>query len=331
MQFVSLRRRDLITLLAGSAAAWLNEVGAQQPGELPIVGYLGPNVESVDRPRLAAFKQRLNELGWIEGRSVIIEYRPADGLIERASEIASEFVSLKVKVILTSGDAQGLAAKRATSGIPIVIAIVGDPVGDGLVTSLARPGGNVTGLSMVQPETAGKRLEMLREILPNLRQVGILGNVANAGAATELKVAQDAAHKLNLDTITLEIRRGEDIPAAIASLGGGAGALYVCVDPVVNSNRVRINALALDALLPVVHSFRDNVEAGGLISYGPDILVMYRRAADFVDKILRGTKPGDIPVEQPTKFELVINLRTAKVLGLTIPATLLARADAVIE
>jgi putative tryptophan/tyrosine transport system substrate-binding protein len=330
MQFVSLRRRDLITLLAGSAAVWLHEAGAQQPGELPIVGYLGPNVESVDRPRLAAFKHRLNELGWIEGRSVIIEYRPADGLVERASEIASEFVGLKVNVILTSGDAQGLAAKRATSGIPIVIAIVGDPVGDGLVTSLARPGGNVTGLSMVQPETAGKRLEMLREILPNLRQVGILGNVANAGAATELKVAQDAAHKLNLDTITLEIRRGEDIPAAIASLGG-ADALYVCVDPVVNSNRDRINALALEALLPVMHSFRDNVEAGGLISYGPDILVMYRRAADLVDKILRGTKPGDIPVEQPTKFELVINLKTAKALGLTIPPTLLARADAVIE
>jgi ABC-type uncharacterized transport system substrate-binding protein len=330
MQFVSLRRRDLITLLAGSAAVWLHEAGAQQPGELPIVGYLGPNVESVDRPRLAAFKHRLNELGWIEGRSVIIEYRPADGLVERASEIASEFVGLKVNVILTSGDAQGLAAKRATSGIPIVIAIVGDPVGDGLVTSLARPGGNVTGLSMVQPETAGKRLEMLREILPNLRQVGILGNVANAGAATELKVAQDAAHKLNLDTITLEIRRGEDIPAAIASLGG-ADALYVCVDPVVNSNRDRINALALEALLPVMHSFRDNVEAGGLISYGPDILVMYRRAADLVDKILRGTKPGDIPVEQPTKFELVINLKTAKALGLTIPPTLLARADAVIK
>ena len=219
---------------------------------------------------------------------MIIEYRPADGLIERASEIASEFVGLKVNVILTSGDAQGLAAKRATSGIPIVIAIVGDdPVGDGLVASLARPGGNVTGLSLVQPETAGKRLEMLREILPNLRQVGILGNVANAGAATELKVAQDAAHKLNLDTITLEIRRGEDIPAAIASLGGGAEALYVCVDPVVNSNRVRINALALKARLPAMHSFRDNVEAGGLISYGPDILVMYRRAADLVDKILR--------------------------------------------
>ena len=183
---------------------------------------------------------------------------------------------------------------------------------------------------MLQPETAGKRLEMLREILPNLRQVGILGNVTNAGAAAELKVVQEAAHKLNLDTITLEIRRGEDIPAAIASLGG-ADALYVCVDPVVNSNRDRINALALEALLPVMHSFRDNVEAGGLISYGPDILVMYRRAADLVDKILRGTKPGDIPVEQPTKFELVINLKTAKALGLTIPPTLLARTDEVIE
>jgi putative ABC transport system substrate-binding protein len=280
---------------------------------------------------VATFRQRLNELGWIEGRSVIIEYRAADGLVERASEIASEFAGRKVNVILTSGDAQGLAAKRITTKIPIVIAIMGDPVGGGLVTSLARPGGNVTGLSLVQPETAGKRLEIVRGVLPSLRRVAILGNVANAGAANELKEAQEAAHKLNLDTIVLEIRSGEDIPAAIASLNGRADALYVCVDPVVNSNRVRVNTLALKARLPVMHSFRDNVETGGLISYGPDILGMYRRAADLVDKILRGTKPSDIPVEQPTKFELVINLKTAKTLGVTIPESVLGGADEVIE
>jgi putative ABC transport system substrate-binding protein len=285
-----MRRRKFIRLLGVAATAWPLGVRAQRAGELLTIGYLGPNVESVDRPRLAAFRQRLNELGWIEGRSVIIEYRAADGLVERASEIASEFVGLRVNVILTSGDAQGLVAKRITTKIPIVIAIMVDPVGGELVTSLARPGGNVTGLSLVQPETAGKRLEILRGVLPSLRRVAILGNVTNAGAANELKEAQEAAQKLNLDTIVLEIRSGEDIPVAIASLNGGADALYVCVDPVVNSNRVRINTLALKARLPVMHSFRDNVEAGGLISYGPDILSMYRRAADLGRQNLAGGK-----------------------------------------
>jgi putative tryptophan/tyrosine transport system substrate-binding protein len=222
--------------------------------------------------------------------------------------------------------------KRATKVIPIVIAIMGDPVGSGLVATLSRPGGNVTGLSLVQADTAGKRLELLREVVPSLRRPAILANVANPAAALEFEAAQAAAHTLSLDPIRLEIRRGEDIPAAIESLNGRADALYVCVDPLVNSNRVRINTLALEARLPVMHSFRDNVEqAGGLISYGPDILGMYRRAADLVDKVLRGAKPADIPVEQPTNFALVINLKTAKALGLTLPLTLLGRADKVIE
>jgi putative ABC transport system substrate-binding protein len=216
--------------------------------------------------------------------------------------------------------------------IPIVIAIIGDPVGSGLVASLARPGGNVTGLSFVQADTAGKRLEFLREVVPGLRRPAIMANVANPGTALEFEAAQVAAHALSLDPIRLEIQRGEDIPAAIGAVNGRADALYVCADAIVNSNRVRINTLALEARLPVMHSFRDNVEeAGGLISYGPDILGMYQRAADLVDKILRGAKPADIPVEQPTKFALVINLKTAKALGLTIPESLLARADAVIE
>jgi putative ABC transport system substrate-binding protein len=212
--------------------------------------------------------------------------------------------------------------------IPIVVAIIGDPVGSGLVASLARPGGNVTGLSFVQADTASKRLELLREVVPSLRRPAILANVANPGTALEFEAVQAAAHTLSLDPIRLEIQRGEDIPALIESLNGRAD---VCADAIVNSNRVRINTLALKARLPVMHSFRDNVEAGGLISYGPDILGMYRRAAELVDKILRGSKPADIPVEQPTKFDLVINLKTANALGLTIPHNLLVLADEVIE
>ena len=209
---------------------------------------------------------------------------------------------------------------------------MGEPVGTGLVASLARPGGNVTGLSILQAETAGKRIELLRDIIPGLRQLAILANVANRGAALELEAAEAAAHSLSLNALRLEIRSDEDIPLTIKPLNGRADALYVCVDPLVNSNRVRINALALEGRLPTMHSFRDNVaEAGGLISYGPDIVGMYHHAADLVDKILRGAKPADIPVEQPTKFELVINLKTAKALGLTIPETLLTRADEVIE
>lgn len=327
-----MRRRQFIAGAGSIVASWPLALRAQQAGKLPTIGYLGPNVESVDRPRIAAFAQRLGELGWVEGRSVIIERRAADGLVGRAEEIAFEFVRLKVDVILTSGDNQGLATKRATTMIPIVVAIIGDPFGSGLVTSLARPGGNVTGLSLVQADTAGKRLEILREVVPNLRRPAILANVTNPGAALEFKAAQAAARTLSLDPIMLEIRRGEDISAAIESVKARADALYVCVDPLLNSNRIRVNTAALTARLPVMHSFRDSVEeAGGLISYGPDILGMYQRAADLVDKILRGAKPADIPVEQPTRFALVINLKTARALGLTIPETLLARADEVIE
>jgi putative ABC transport system substrate-binding protein len=327
-----MRRREFIVGGGSIVASWPLSVRAQQAGKLPTIGYLGPNVDSVDRPRIAAFARRLGELGWVEGRSVIIDRRAADGLLERASEIASEFVRLKVNVILTSGDSQGLAAKQTTKAIPIVVAIIGDPVGSGLVESLARPGGNVTGLSLVQADTASKRLEILREAVPGLRRPALLANVSNPAAALEFNAAQAAARTLNLDPVRLEIRHGEDIPAAIESVNGRADALYVCVDPLANSNRVRINTLALKARLPVMHSFRDNVEeAGGLISYGPNIIGMYQRAAALVDKILRGANPADIPVEQPTKFALVINLKTAKTLSLTIPEALLVRADEVIE
>jgi len=294
-------------------------------------GFVGPSTEAVDRPLVGPFVHRLGELGWAEGRNIVIDYRPSEGFVERAREIAAEFVRLKVDVIVTGGDAQALAAKQATAVIPIVFGGAGDPVGNGLVTSLARPGGNATGSSVQLTDTAGKRLEIFREIVPGLRRLAISGNFPNPTVAPELEAVQAAANTLGLDIIISEFRRAEDIPLAIEKVAGRAEALYVCADPLVHTNAVRLNALALAARLPVMHSFRENVEAGGLVSYGPDRSDLYRRAADLVDKILRGTKAADIPVEQPTQFRLVVNLKTAKALGLAIPESFLLRADSVIE
>ena len=326
-----MKRREFITFLGGAAVAWPLAARAQQAGKLATIGLIGPNVETVDRPRIAAFARRLGELGWVDGRNVKVEYRAANGIFERAGEFAAEFVRMKVDVIVTGGDAQVLAVKRAAPGTPIVFAAAGDPVGNGLVASLARPGGNITGRSLLLTETAGKRVELLREIVPGLRRLAILGNFANPLVATELTAVQAAARTLNLETIKLETLRAEDIALAVTPLKGRADALYVCADPLISTHRERINALAIDARLPSVHTYRDSVEAGGLISYGPDFPDMYGRAAELVDKILRGTKPADIPVEQAAKFDLIVNLKTAKALGLTFPASLLARADEVIE
>jgi putative ABC transport system substrate-binding protein len=325
-----MKRREFMTLLGGAAASWPLAVRAEQLGKIPTIGLLSSSTAAIERPRRGAFIQRLAELGWVEGRSVTFEVRAAEGVIERAGEIAAEFAQLKVGAIVLSGDAQGLAVKRAAPDIPIVLASAGDPVGAGLVASLARPGGNVTGFSVQLTDTAGKRIELLREIVPNLRRLAILGNSSNPAVGLEFGAAQAAARTLGLDTVRPEFGRAEDIPSAIEPLKGNADGLYVCVDPLMIANRARINAAALAAKLPVVHSYRDNL-GEGLISYGPDLLDLYRRAAGLVDKILRGTRPADIPVEQPTKFELAINLKTAKALGLTVPSTLLARADEVIE
>ena len=310
---------------------WPFAARAQQAERIPTIGFLSASTAAAERARRDAFVQRLGELGWVEGRSVTIEYRAAEGIVERAGEIAGEFARLKVDVIVMAGDAQLLAAKRATASIPIVFPAAGDPVGNGVVASLARPGGNITGLSVQLPDTAGKRVELLREIFPGLRRLAIFGNVANPVVALEMDAAQTAAQTLRLDVIRSEFRRSEEISSAIEALIGRADALYVCVEPLVIANRPRIYKLALAAGLPVVHSYRDDIEAGALISYGPDILDLYRRAAGLVDKILRGAKPADIPVEQPTKFELAVNLKTAKALGLEISPSLLARADEVIE
>jgi putative tryptophan/tyrosine transport system substrate-binding protein len=326
-----MRRRAFIALLGGTAATWPLAARGQQPSKLPTIGYLGANSETVDRLRRAAFVQRLGELGWIPGTSVIIEYRWADGIAERAGDIAAELVRLKVDIIVTGGDAYVLAAKRATATVPIVFTAAGDPVGNGLVATLARPGGNVTGRSLQLTDTVGKRLELLREIVPALRRLAVVFNAADAQVNLERDAVLAAAQTLNLDLIRAEIRPAEDVAPAIEPLKGRADALYACTDPLVNTTAARINALALAARLPVMHSFRTNAEAGGLISYGPDVVDLWRRGADTVDKILRGAKPADIPVEQPTQFDLVIVLKTAKALGLTVPTTLLATADEVIE
>jgi ABC-type uncharacterized transport system substrate-binding protein len=324
-----MRRRQFITLLGG-AAAWPLAARAQQRSGLPVIGVLGSTTLSSWSDWIPAFVQRLRELGWIDGRTVAIEYRWAEGRRERFTEMAAEFVRLKVDVIVTAGAEPVLALKQATSAVPIVFAAAADPVGSGLVGSLGRPDGNVTGLSVQAPDLVGKRLELLREVVPGLRQVTIVANVASIGASLEMRELQALAGKLGLEAVTLEIRRAEDMAPAFEALKG-AEALYVCGDPLVSANRVRIVTFALAARLPTMYEHRAHVEAGGLMCYGPHFPDLWRRTAEFVDKILRGTKPADIPVEQPTKFQLVVNLTTAKALGLKLSEAFLLRADEVID
>ena len=326
-----MKRREFITLLGGAVAAWPIAAHAQQAGKLPTIGYLGGGGPISQRAWAEAFVQRLRELGWIEGRTVAIEYRWGEGRTERYAEITDEFVRLKVDVILAGGTEAAIAAKQATSVIPIVFPTAGDPVGSRLVASLARPGGNVTGLSNLGSGLAAKRLELLREVSPDLRRLAVMANVDYSGGVTERDEIDAAARTLGLEVVPLPIRRAEDIASGFEGLKGRAEALYTTGDPLVNAHRLRINTFALVAHLPTMFGQREYVEAAGLMSYGANFPDLWRRTADFVDKILRGSKPGDLPVEQPTKFDLVVNLVTAKVLGLTVPPTLLARADEVIE
>ena len=323
-----MKRRAFIRLLGGATAMWPLASHAQQ--KLPTVGFLGASSPSTWGPWLTAFVQRLRELGWIEGRTVAIEVRWGEGRNERYAEIAAEFVRLRVDVIVTAGSAIP-AVKLATSAIPTVFAVANDPVGSGLVASLSRPGGNVTGLSIQAPELAGKRLELLRELVPGFRGLAIMANAGYSAAIQEMNEMQATARRLGIDVTRLEIRRADDIAPAIAALKGNAGALYVCADSLAVANLVGITASALAARVPTMHYAREYVVAGGLMSYGPNYPDLFRRAADYVDKILKGAKPGDLPVEQPTKFELIINVKTAKALGLEVSPSLLARADEVIE
>jgi putative ABC transport system substrate-binding protein len=328
-----MRRRQFITLLGGAAAAWPNVARGQQAERVRRIGMLmGVANNAMGQARAKAFQQELERLGWTDGRNVSIQYRWAEGRAERFAEIAAEFVRLNVDVFVAEGATPAtLAAKQATSVIPIVFVGTGDPVGTGLVASLARPGGNVTGLSNQTRDLAGKRVELLREIVPGLRGLGILVNVLNISAVAEMREVEAAAATVGLKVVKLEIRRAEDIAPALEAFTGPALALYVVIDALTNTNALRINTLALGKRLPTMHGSRELLETGGLMSYGADNLDLRRRAADYVDKILRGTKPGDIPVEQPTKFDLVINLTTAKALGLDVPLFLQQRADEVIE
>jgi putative ABC transport system substrate-binding protein len=325
-----MRRREFIAAVGGAAVPWSLASRAQPLGKLPTIGFLGSVSLSVWNPYVAAFEQRLHELGWTKGRTIAIEYRWAEGRSDRFTEIAAEFVRLKVDVIVASGGS-AIAAKRATSTIPIVLAIASDPVGDGLIVSFARPGGNVTGLSLQASDLVGKRLELLREVLPNLRRLATMANVSYPAVVLEMHKVQEVGGALGLEVVPLEIRQAEDIAPVFEAKKDDAEALYVCSDPLLATNRIRVNTLALAARLPTMEGLREFAEAGGLMSYGPYVPDLFRRAAHYVDKILRGTKPSDIPVEQPTKFELIINRTTTKALGLTIPESLLLRADEVIE
>jgi len=330
MQSSQLKRRKFLTLLGG-AAVWPLAARAQQAGRLPTIGFLGESTPSAQSQRTAAFVHRLRELSWIEGHTITIEYRWAEGRSERFAEIAAEFVRLKVNIIVTSSTPAILAAKQATSVIPVVFAIAADPVATGLVASLARPGGNVTGLSIQSTDIAAKRLELLREVIPHLRRLAIVANISNPASALEVEEIQVAAASLGFEVITLEIQRPDDIAPAFEKLDGRADAVYLPTAPLVLTNRIRINTLALAARLPTMYSGQEYVESAGLMSYGPNRPDLFRRGAEYVDKILRGAKPEDLPVEQPTKFDLVVNLTTAKALKLKIPESFLLRADEVIE
>src|SRR6476469_6660050 len=320
-----MRRRDLITLFGGVAAIWPLSAKAQQPSKRPTIGFLGANASGF-APWVSAFVARMRELGWVDGRTIAIEYRWSEGRPERYAEIAAEFVRLNVDVILTVGSAVPIV-RQSTTIIPIVFAVAIDPVGSGLVASLAKPGGNATGLSIQANELAGKRLEFLREAMPQLRRLAILFNADNTQPVLEMGEAQAEARRLGIEIIPLAIRRAEDIAPAFQNLKTKADAVYAAVDQLIVANRPRILALAVGEQLPTICSERDFVKAGALMSYGPSYSELFRHSADYVDKILHGTKPSDIPVEQPTKFELVINLMTANAIGIKVPPTLLARAD----
>ena len=324
-----MRRRLFIALVGSAVGSWPVAVRAQQAGKLPTIGFLGADPTAFS-PWTNAFVARLRELGWIENRTIAIEYRWSEGRTERYAEIAAEFVRLNVDVIVTVGSAVP-TVRQATSTIPIVFAVGIDPVGTGLVASLAKPGGNVTGLSLQAANLAGKRIELLREVVPLLHRLAIIFNAGNTQPVLEMEETQAAARVLGLAVTPLEIRSASDIAPAFDAVKGQTDALYVAIDQLMVANLPRILTLALGARLPTIFSTRDFVHAGGFMSYGPNYTDLFRRSADYVDKILHGAKPGDIPVEQPTRFALVVNLTTAKALGLTIPNQFVLRADEVIE
>jgi putative ABC transport system substrate-binding protein len=326
-----MRRRDFIILLAGPMGGWPSAVRAQQKA-MPVIGWLNSGSPSPSAPLMSAFRQGLSETGYVEGQNVAIEYRGAEGSYDRAPALAADLVGHKVDVIASGGFLAAVAAKNATSTIPIVFAGVSDPVAAGLVASLARPGGNLTGFSPLQFELMPKRLELLTELVLQARVIALLVNPDDPRAEGLVRDLQEAARTKGVQLPVLKAAAEGEIDAAFASLVDlHAGALLVAPDPLFNSRREQLVALAAHHAVPAIYAWREHVLAGGLISYGASIAAGFRQAGIYVGKILKGAKPADLPVQQPTTFELVVNLKTAAALGLTVPPSILARADEVIE
>jgi putative ABC transport system substrate-binding protein len=326
------RRRQLISLLGGAVVSWPLAAHAQQPAKVLRIGFLGNSTAALEANLIGPFRDGLSALGYVEGRNVVIEYRWAEGKYERFAGLIAELIALKVDVIVTAGTPATLAVKKATTRVPLVMIAVGDPVGTGIVASLARPGGNITGLSSMAPDLEGKRLELLREVAPGLSRIAVFWNPANAFNAGAMRQVRAAADALRISVLPLAVRTAEELDGAFAAIiKERPEALIVFADRIFLHNRLRMMEFAAENRLPSVNAYQELVEAGGLMSFGPSYEDMHRRAATYVDKIFKGAKPADLPVEQPTRFKLVINLKTARALGLNIPPTLLVLADEVIE
>jgi len=327
-----MRRREFIKAMAGSAVAWPLTARAQQAGKIWRIGMLETTSATLNAANVEAFRSALQRLGYIEGQNLVIDYRSADGRSERLPALAAELIRVKSDIIVTRGTPSALAAKNATTTIPIVMASIGEPVETGLVASLPRPGGNITGLSAFVTELAAKRIEMLKELAPQIARVGLIDNMSNRSVPPQWDETKFAAQALRIEAHLFDVRKPEDIARAFdAALEKRVDALTVGNDTVVIASRSQVAVLAARHRLPAIYATREFVDAGGLLSYAAHYPDLYRRAAAYVDKIFKGAKPADLPVEQPTKFELVINLKTARGLGLTVPPMLLARADEVIE
>ncbi len=325
-------KKIVVLVLAIVMLVCVHPVEAQQPTKVPRIGYLIGLSPAAFAARLDAFRQGLRELGYVEGKNIVIEYRYAEGKLDRLPALAAELVRLKVDIIVTGGPPATRPAKEATATIPIIMAQDNDPVGNGFVASLARPGGNITGLATLAPEISGKQLELLKEIVPKLSRVAVLGTSTRPGTAQELKEIELAAGAFKVQLQYLDVLSSKDIETAVrAANKGRAEAVLVLGSPVIGSQGTQVVDLAAKSRLPVIFNQSEYVEAGGLMTYGVSFIDLYRRAATYVDKILKGTKPADLPVEQPIKFELIINLKAAKQIGLTIPQSVLYRADKVIK
>jgi putative ABC transport system substrate-binding protein len=327
-----MKRRDFIALLGGAAVTWPLEARAQQTRNVFRIGFLGNSTAALEANLVEPFREGLRDLGYVEGQNILIEYRWAEGKYERFPALTAELIALKVDVIVTAGTPASLAVKKAATSIPLVMVAVGDPVATGLVASLGRPGGNITGLTSISSEMEGKRLELLREVVPTLSHIAVLWNAASPIQVIDERETQAAAQVLGIKMLSLGVRTREDIEDALTTIvREQPGALLVLADRLFLHHRTHLMDFAAQHRLPGAHAYRELVEAGGLMSYGPSYADMQRRAATYVDKILKGAKPADLPVQAPTKFELVINHKAANALGIDVPPTLLARADEVIE